>query len=169
MNPTPHIVSPVADFPSLKQILIPENLDEYRKAVDGMNKVYDLRNDATAPNMFENLNESLRQKPIPEFLNNVGFFGSSKWWLAIENGTLPTTMLAGKIAFVGIRLDEFQEEYEALEIAVGGQLIDVGPWGGLEVYADASNVILQSLQVDFPETHILLPSIWHAWLEIWVS
>ena len=135
----------------------------------GMHKVYDLNDDPHSKESFESLNVSLRKKPIPDFLNNAGYFGSPEWWHAIETGFLPVRFIDGVIQFVGLRKDEFDEEWEELDIVSNGMVTTTSPWGKKEMYIVGRRIVLESLEIHFPKEHILLPSTWQAWLRIWVA
>jgi hypothetical protein len=135
----------------------------------GLHKVFDLNYDPHSKELFESINVWLRKRPIPDFLNKAGYFGSPEWWHAIETGFLPVRVIDGVIQFAGLRKDEFDEEWEELDIFSNGEVITTSLWGNKDMYKVGKRIVLESLEITFPEEHTLLPSLWQAWLRIWVA
>jgi hypothetical protein len=75
----------------------------------------------------------------------------------------------GVIKFAGLRKDEFEEEWEELDIISNGKVVTTSLWGNKEMYKAGKRIVLESLEITFPKEHTLLPSFWQAWLRIWVA
>jgi hypothetical protein len=168
MKDTCHFTGMVASTSADGFLSIPGNIVS-PDMLKGMHKVFDLNDDPLTKELFEEVNVWLRKKPIPDFLNKAGYFGSPEWWHAIETGFLPVRFIDGVIKFAGLRKDEFEEEWEELDIISNGKVVTTSLWGNKEMYKAGKRIVLESLEITFPKEHTLLPSFWQAWLRIWVA
>ncbi|QDU41386.1 hypothetical protein Mal4_57530 [Maioricimonas rarisocia] len=84
--------------------------------------LFDVRVDDSHEGYIAAVNRGLESEPDGAYLSRFGPVGSDRWWACCDRGELPVKILAGKVTFVGERIDTFTDETEdVVEFVADGQ------------------------------------------------
>ncbi|GLS27223.1 hypothetical protein [Marinibactrum halimedae] len=106
-----------------------------------MSLIFDLKE--SEPSWSAAVNEAL-EADWPEYIESNGTVGSHQWWQKYESGTVPHKENSGVVTFVGERVDQFNEQYESVEIDINGTLVEfdrIGYWANEEISVGAKVVV----------------------------
>ncbi|WP_444895969.1 hypothetical protein [Microbulbifer sp. SSSA005] len=85
----------------------------------------------------------------PEYIESNGVVGSRQWWQSYEAGTIPHKKKSSVVTFVGERIDQFNEQYDAVEIDLDGSLIEYdrcGYWDS-EAVAVGTRLAIETFEI----------------------
>ena len=86
-----------------------------------MTVIFDLQQSGAA--WADSVNEALKAD-WPEYIESNGLVGSHQWWQNYHAKAVPHEKKAGVVTFIGERVDEFDEQYESVEIDLDGMLVE---------------------------------------------
>jgi hypothetical protein len=93
-----------------------------------MSIIFDLKNQQ--PSWAKEINTALA-KYWPEYIDKNGQVGSQKWWSRYEDEKISKETVLGAVKFIGEKIDEFDEEYDSIEIQCSDKILEfdrVGYW-----------------------------------------
>jgi hypothetical protein len=93
-----------------------------------MSVIFDLKNEE--PDWAKEVNTAL-DKYSPEYIEEYGRVGSQEWWSNYEGGIISKETILGTAKFIGVKIDDFDEEYDSIEIQCKDKIVEfdrVGYW-----------------------------------------
>jgi hypothetical protein len=113
-----------------------------------MSLIFDLRKETLS--WANSINEALSES-WPDYFKEFGEVGSEDWWKNYDDGRIPITKSEGMVSFIGKRTDQFNEEWDTVELSDNGKLIEcdqVDYWKSDEITL-GKKVYVESFEISF--------------------